>query len=458
MHYSIQYLLTTLVIIMLVTYPIVGGVEIQNAQVLLQTLAIITLTTLFASLRSYNFLSRSKWLFIFLLVITPIIYLIPLTTTLWELIPGRDIYIQIAHWIDNDELEHINKTLSVIPYKTEFALFALLPPLAIFLVVVYLPPNSIRTILYVAIAIAAGEAMLAVIQFGKSDDYFYFGIPRLKEDVAHGTYLNPDHFSTLMAIMLPFIVALFTYELRSKKDLNLDNSRTIGLSIIYFLIILLFFIAAFFSGSRAGIPLTFLSGIFAYSMFTRNTQNKTKFIIVGVVGIAFIGILASTDISSVINRFITENPFLDGRWKIFSNTFAGILEFFPFGSGPGTFPDVYRIFQPVDQSGFINHAHNDYLELVFDTGLLGIIIIIAFFVLFIKQWARVKHPKKLKFKYIQAAAGISLIIFLLHSLVEFNMHDSINVLFFSLLAGIFFHQTEYRADKLRKKRTVNRLN
>lgn len=51
--------------------------------------------------------------------------------------------------------------------------------------------------------------------------------------------------------------------------------------------------------------------------------------------------------------------------------------------------DVYRAFQPLEQQGFINQgAHNDYLELMFDMGLAGMVIIGDFFLLYLYGWVK----------------------------------------------------------------------
>ncbi|HHL19224.1 MAG TPA: O-antigen ligase domain-containing protein [Thiothrix sp.] len=454
MHYSIRYiryLPAILIVTMLATYPLAEIFSvyllektrgIQDAQIMVETIAIITLIVFFITQPHYRFINKSQWLFILLITITPLIYLIPLPTALWELIPGREPYIQIAHWLTNGSLDDINKRLSVIPYETEHAFFALFPPLAIFLVVVSSSEKTIKLILSAALLIAIGEAMLAIIQYGKEDDYFYFGIPRLRENTSHGTYPNPDHLSTLMFVILPFSIALFIYNLRAMKhtDDEKKKSKKILLIICYSFASIFLFAASLSTSSRAGIALTFLALALTYSTFTRYTHTKTKLIIISTASIFAIVILLLTGTSSLISRFIAENPFIDGRWQIFSNTYTGISAFFPFGSGPGTFPDVYRLFQPMEQRGFINHTHNDYLELIFDTGLLGIAIITSFFFLFIKQWQKIPPARRRSFRYIQTASRISLVLFLLHAIVEFNLHDVMNVLFLGLLIGIVFHK------------------
>jgi len=442
MHFTINYLLTTLTIVLLATFPFMGGVEISRTTPVVEAVSIVLLITFFLTQKRFDFINKSIWFYILLAVLTPLLYLIPISAGIWDTLPGHEIYTQMAEWINTDQpKDTINRTLSLIPYRTEHAFFFMLPPIAIFLTVAALPKQQKLVIIYVVLGIATAEACLAMIQFSTNNDFFYFGIPRLKQGIALGTYPNPDHFVLLMEIATPLTLALIAHESQHGKKRNDDGTKSLLLLITYGIMLILFISAAFFSGSRAGIPLTLLSAYLAYSIFMR---KRGKHLILSIAVIIILTILLASffNLTPIINRFVSNNPFVDGRWVIFANTWEGITTFFPIGSGPGTFPDIYRIFQPNDQLGFINHAHNDYLELLFEIGLAGVFFIITFFYLAIKTWKKVKRRKIQVVHYLQIAAGISLFVMLLHSILEFNMHDIVNILFFAVLAGIFFSNTE----------------
>ena len=438
MHFSVNYLLTTLVIVLLATFPFMGGMEISRTIPVVEALSIVLLILFFLFHKRFDFINKRIWIFILLALLTPLLYLIPIPENSWNTLPGHEIYAQLAQWISAEQGSNpINRTLSLIPYRTEHAFFFMLPPLAIFLTVAALPTQQKLVIIYVVLGIATIEACLAMIQFSTNNDFFYFGIPRLKPGIALGTYLNPDHFVLLMEIAVPLVLALIAHENQHGKKRNDDGSRTLMLYIIYGIMTALFISAAFFSGSRAGIPLTLLSAYLAYSVLMRK-KGKHLILTVIVIIILFILLASFFNLTPVINRFLANNPFVDGRWAIFANSWTGITTFFPLGSGPGTFPDIYRIFQPIDQLGFINHAHNDYIELIFETGLLGIIFIATFIYIMLQQWKQVKRKRTNEVQYLKIGSGISIFIMLLHSTLEFNMHDVINILFFSVLTGIFF--------------------
>ncbi len=450
MHFSINYLLTTLTVVLLATFPFMGGTERLQTIPVVEALAIVLLIIFFLFQKRFDFIHKTTWFFILFAVLTPLLYLIPLPAGVWDSLPGHAIYTQMAEWITTEHsTDSIYRTLSLIPYRTEHAFFAMLPPLAVFLTVAALPEQQKLFIIYFVLGIATAEASLAMIQFSTNNEFFYFGIPILKRGIALGTYPNPDHFVLLMEIAIPLTLALVAYELQHGKKRNDDGSKRMILLITYGIMIALFISGAFFSGSRAGIPLALLGGFLAFNVFIRKKDSKHLVLSLAIAIIGVVILLSFFNLTPIINRFISNNPFVDGRWVIFSNSWEGIKTFFPFGSGPGTFPDIYRIFQPIDQPKFINHAHNDYLELLFEIGLLGVIFINIFFYMYIKIWKKVKRIRVREIHYIRIATGISIFVMLLHSILEFNFHDVSNILYFAVLAGIFFNRIRGEVTKRR---------
>ncbi|MCK5727472.1 MAG: O-antigen ligase family protein [Thiotrichaceae bacterium] len=448
-----SYILFSFAVVLLLLYPIAGGVQRLLVNPYAYALGLAILFIYFLTQSKYDHLSRGTWWLLLLIIVTPLVYLIPISLSWWQSLPGHDVYSQVNQWLfQNYNIEPEYYSLSLIPYQTEYSFYALFPPLALFMVMASFKQNMQHWMLYVFVAIAGGEACLAVIQFGSQNEYFFFGIPRLKDSMALGTYPNPDHFSLLMAIAIPFVMVLLFKQLggkkkRSKRRRRSKSSRRILYIMAYSTLIILLFMSAIFSGSRAGIALAFIAIFLSYKRFTH--RKKFSYMLLVVILAVGLGILMMVlDIAPIINRFLKENPFVDGRWTIFSNSWEGIQSFFPLGSGPGTFPYVYKIFQPIEQAGFINHAHNDYIELIFETGIIGVIGLISFFILFITRWRILAAETHSGVRFKQAA-GISLVIILLHSILEFNMHDSFNILFFALLSGFFFAQRGGESSRLK---------
>ena len=117
--------------------------------------------------------------------------------------------------------------------------------------------------------------------------------------------------------------------------------------------------------------------------------------------------------------------------------------FFPFGNGLGTFPEVYRRFQPDDIAQFVNHVHNDYIEYVFEGGLVAAAVILVFLVVYVRAWPRLLHlPRWGTLSFMQAGAGLGLLLMALHGLTDYNWHIPANAIYFALMAGVFLHRGE----------------
>jgi len=107
------------------------------------------------------------------------------------------------------------------------------------------------------------------------------------------------------------------------------------------------------------------------------------------------------------------------------------------GTGLGTLIDVYPRYASFFNGLTVDHAHNDYLELVADTGVLGGICGVSFIILLFwrgfanLQFAGRAAPRAVTAGCLAACAGL-----LIHSLVDFNLHIPSNALVFLLLAGI----------------------
>lgn len=150
----------------------------------------------------------------------------------------------------------------------------------------------------------------------------------------------------------------------------------------------------------------------------------------------------------VLDRFSVEGAVNDARWSIYSATLEGIGTFSPLGSGPGNYPDVFPAFQPPELGRwFINHAHNDYLEWLFEGGLMAAVLITLLAVLYAVRWLKVWHWEDWsRLRFIQAGAGIGTLLLLIHSLVDFNLHIPANIVYFAFLAGVFFADPESEGE------------
>jgi hypothetical protein len=116
------------------------------------------------------------------------------------------------------------------------------------------------------------------------------------------------------------------------------------------------------------------------------------------------------------------------------------------GTGGGSFYLAYMAYQP-NYEGFYNHAHNDYLEIAADTGLLGLGALLALALLSLAQALSVlRHRRHPVLRSAAFATVMSVTAMALHALVDFNLHIPANLLSFCVILSL-----PYAARQLRSR-------
>ncbi len=121
-------------------------------------------------------------------------------------------------------------------------------------------------------------------------------------------------------------------------------------------------------------------------------------------------------------------------WKDSSN----IIKDFPLtGSGFGSFVDVYPKYRTISTDTVVDHAHNDYIELLSEGGVPAFLLCMWFLIaLFHKSYGMFKRRRELYSIYLFIACITGLISILIHSLTDFNLHIGANGLYFFFVAGL----------------------
>jgi len=143
-------------------------------------------------------------------------------------------------------------------------------------------------------------------------------------------------------------------------------------------------------------------------------------------------------VSEILSRFsklqsleVTENKrnsMRHGAWRIF-------VDHPVLGTGLGTLQQVYPPYETLYDGKIVNHAHNDYLEALAETGVVGGLccawLVGVLFVggLSSLQFGDPSFANTLRLCGFTACWGL-----LVHSLVDFNLHIPSNLLLFLLMS------------------------
>lgn len=344
--------------------------------------------------------------------------------------------------------DHLNRapTLSLYPLETESAWFTLLIPVAVFVATRKLAHPYLHRLILLVIAIAGIQAALGLMQFSHGpESLLYLGLTHS----GIGTYTNRNHLAGLIEMVLPVTLALFLYSLgRNERryprgwrgSIRFLSTLRGHAVFLYGALVLLLILGMIFTRSRTGISLTMLGVLIVILSFGHRVGGNNVYGPIGTIVTFGVSIGIATGLAPVLDHFALADLMGDSRRLVFSVTVDGMLDFFPLGSGPGTYPDIFHAFQPLELGDiFVNHAHNDYLEWLFEGGVFAALLIALLLSLYVVQWGKVWTKEAWsRFRFLQVGAGIGIFLLLLHECVDYNLFIPANMVYFAFLAGIFF--------------------
>jgi O-antigen ligase len=125
------------------------------------------------------------------------------------------------------------------------------------------------------------------------------------------------------------------------------------------------------------------------------------------------------------------------------------------GWGLGTFPTVYPSYRSFYTNLFVNEAHNDYAQLLVETGLLGFGLMLWFLV----RLYRYGLPTSRRWEFqwdgaVSLAALLGCTGILLHSFVDFNLQIPANAALFYVLCGLAASRPSAELSKPGRSRAI----
>jgi len=379
------------------------------------------------------------------IALLPLIQLVPLPPWIWTNLPGREQVVTVFNLIGAQTLW---MPISVSPHATWLSFLALLPPMAIFCATIQLSYRERRALSLVILSMGVTSVFVGLTQVaeGPASLLRFFNITNTTEAV--GFFANRNHFAALLYAVLLF-AAVWAIELgfkiKSWTDLkNLEAGKVAALLAI-FLFFIIIIAGEAMARSRAGLALTIaaLLAVFALSLKDRRTASgaKTDKIILAAIILAVV-LAMQFAVYRILDRFGTD-PLESARIVFAHNTITAAKAFMPFGSGSGTFVPVYQMFeQPNDTFAniYVNHAHNDFLELWLETGVLGPLLVCLFLIWLgftaLKVWPRSAANMSSFDCTLARAATVIIVLLLVHSVVDYPMRTEAIMAVFAVCCAL----------------------
>ena len=349
--------------------------------------------------------------------------------------------IPIGTLAETAGISGIPRTISLNPFATQMSAIhfvALFFVLAVTLVLLD-SASRIRKLAMIITVFGFIYAFFAILQSVLSPLKIY-GI--YEASAPFGSFVNRHNFAAYMemAIAVP-LGLLFVGAVNKDKRL------------LYITAVALMGVALLLSSSRGGL-IAFIAEIIFLVILTTGTGNRSRLglrlglavllLVAVVAGAIFVG--GETSLTRVADT-AQSSDLTTGRssiWRVTLNVIAANL---PFGAGFGAFGVAYTPFDTMSGLERVEQSHNDYLQVLADAGIVGLIIGIFFlFRIFVlgRSAVGIKNTYRRGIA-LGALAGIFAI--LVHSIFDFVLHTTaVSVLFLMLLSMLAASREDYDDD------------
>jgi O-antigen ligase len=242
----------------------------------------------------------------------------------------------------------------------------------------------------------------------------------------YGSYVNHNHYAGLMEMLIPIPLVLSLSRLTdSKQRMAAAAAAAVMVGTV------------FLSGSRGGmLALVMEFGILAVVMI-RQKHSLRAALTMGVFLAIVVGLLVWVGGNELGQRVATLGAGAHSdlseamRLKVNVDGFHMFLKKPILGWGLGTFPVVYPQFRSFYTNFFVNQAHDDYLQLLVETGLVGFCAMVWFLVVLFRNalkkignWTA-EISGAVTLACLMGVSGI-----LVHSAVDFNLQIPANAALF----------------------------
>ena len=305
-----------------------------------------------------------------------VVQLIPLPWSVWTSLPARDLAQAALELTGQDNVAH---AWSFTPDRTLNSLFALTVPMAMLTAMAALGTRQRRLVLVFLVGAIMLNMLMGFLQLVQGRFYFY-DVTNLGSAV--GFFANRNHNAALIAASLPMLACIATWPVRKPSTRPVLWLVAGGLAVLSLLAILSI-------GSRWGLAMAAVGLVWALIVAWRDlaqwVSRQSKAIrytilaapVILVLALAAVAIFASRD--ETLRRLSDTSVADDTRVQTLPATLSMMQEQFPVGSGFGSFETLYRAIEAEELLSFqyLNHVHNDYVELMIEAGLAGLIILVA---------------------------------------------------------------------------------
>lgn len=371
---------------------------------------------------------RSPVLLMATAIVLTAMHLIPLPPALWHALPGRELVVQHDRLLG---LAGLWRPISLNPSGTRDVLYGFVVPLTTLLLGIRLERDRLAQLLPILIMFGCLSGLWAIIQFAGGLDSIFYTYRVSNPDVATGAFANRNHQALFLASLYP-LLGIFAAMPSDESLRGRARGRRFGaLGIGMFLLPLI--IAG---GSRIGLATAAVGiviGVLLYAMGAsyegagRSRGRERRSIIRTALGLGIATVAAMllltlfTARTASFDRLFQASSTQELRFKVWPVIAELVGHYFPIGSGIGSFVPVFQVAEPnsILRPTYLNHAHNEFLEIALTAGLPGMLLLLAAFVALV-AWIRRAFARR-RTERIAQGGVVVIMLLVLGSLTDYPL-------------------------------------
>ena len=305
-----------------------------------------------------------------------------------------------------------------------------------FLCLLTLPRHTVEQFWIVLVLLGLAEIAYGFHQVWSHHEFVLWTHKKAHWGFITGTYFNRNNLAGLLELTLGIHIGLLLKAIWERRSF----------SIVFYGVLLPVMLGALLqTGSRMGL-LSFGVAFTVMSLFLIGKGEKLTAFFIVILFILSGGLLwwARDLILQRLDELVEQWVTLDGRLIAWSNVMHLIGDHWAKGTGLGNFRWIFPFYQPGELAWEWDHAHNDYLELAAELGVLGFFVFaLAMAFLMLVVFVRFFQTERQYFPLVWGGL-IGLLAFLLHSMTDFNFAIPINSLiwFWVLASALRFAQPQ----------------
>jgi O-antigen ligase len=364
-----------------------------------------------------------------------LLQLVPLPPFIWQAFPGREVPAQLdaivgrSHW----------RPWTLDVEGTIRSLLVLIPSAVVFAGCLRLSTPERLRLVWLVVAFGLGNALIGIVQLATGGELTPYPSAHLGYPI--GLFVNRNHNAALLLVSITLAGGLGAGQLARGRS----SAPTVAAALAAIAVLAIVTIA---TTSRMALILLPVALAAALALLFLG-QSLLRIALPSALAVAALGVVLLLE--GGFSRTLTRLSSLhDSRFDYWTDVVWALHHYGIAGTGFGTFIPVYKSAESLGavSAAILNHAHNDYVELVLEGGIAAAILLVLFF-LFVGacgvSLARTKlTPER---RAIAFAAGAAIGILLLFSLVDYPLRMPALSSVFALLCALILPRVHSRTQR-----------